>query len=86
MAIISGRSDKKNGSSIVTDDRVEERPDGKGYVIRSGKIQGTLSPRTSLINGLTIAQQDPDMRKASGRSKNKKAKPKVGLSKALLKK
>ena len=86
MALLSSRNDKKSKNGLMRDDRVENDPKGKGFVKRSGKVSGTLSNRTGLINGLTIAEQDPAINKGQRSKKAKGGKPKAVASGALLKK
>jgi|GEM_PF-6864359 len=84
MALISLKHNKKDNNGSVVRDRIEEDPNGKGLVTRSSKREVTLSNRNGLINGLTIAEQDPALNRGSRSAKDKKKK--VGASAALLKK
>jgi hypothetical protein len=88
MALISSKNNKNTSGGLVSDERVEDDSSGRGFVKRSGKYEGTLTNRTGLINGLTIAEQDPSLKKAVKGTKGKKGKDekrKVGASEALLK-
>ena len=86
MALISLRNNKKSRNGLERDDRIVDNPQGKGFVKRSGKVSGILTNRTGLINGLTIAEQDPAITKGQRTKKAKGTKAKDGASKALLKK
>jgi hypothetical protein len=83
MALISLKNNKKGSNGHVVKDHVEDDPHGKGLVKRSSTMKEPLSNRTGLINGLTIAEQDPNRNRGNKSSKGKK---KVGASAALLKK
>lgn len=88
MLFLSQKNNKNGSEGLVSDEHVEDDPAGKGFVKRSGKVHNTLSNRTSLINGLTVAEQDPALKKATkGGAKNgKDPKKKVGGSGAMLSK
>jgi hypothetical protein len=87
MALISSKNNKNNSEGFVRNEHVEDDSSGRGFVKRSGKYEGTLTNRTGLINGLTIAEQDPSLKRAAKGKKGKDEKKKrVGASEALLKK
>ena len=83
MALISIRNNKKDTNSPIANEKVVDDPAGKGLVKRSSRLEEPLTNRTGLINGLTIAEQDPNLSRGNKTSKGKK---KVGASAALLKK
>ncbi len=85
MALISLKNNKKENNRHVVKGRVEDDPGGKGLVKRSSRFEEPLTNRTGLINGLTIAEQDPNIGRGN-RSAKSKDKKKVGASEALLKK
>jgi len=85
MALISLKNNKKESTGHAVKGRVEDDPGGKGLVKRSSRFEGPLTNRTGLINGLTIAEQDPNIRRGNKSTKSKDKK-KIGASEALLKK
>jgi hypothetical protein len=85
MALISLKNNKKVKNGFVAKGRVEDDPGGNGLVKRSDRFEEPLTNRTGLINGLTIAEQDPNIRRGNKSAKSKDKK-KIGASEALLKK
>jgi hypothetical protein len=85
MALISLKNNKKDKNGLVVKEHVEEDPSGKGLVKRSSRFEEPLTNRNGLINGLTIAEQDPNMARGNKSAKSKDKK-RVGASAALLKK
>lgn len=85
MALISLKNNKKESPNPTVKDRVKEDPNGRGLVMRTNGSKEPFTNRTGLINGLTIAEQDPNVKKRKA-SKKSKGNNKVGASAALLKK
>jgi len=83
MALISLKNNKKENNKLVVKARLEDDSSGKGLTKRSSRLDEPFTNRTGLINGLTIAEQDPTLHSENKSSKGKK---KVGASAALLKK
>jgi len=86
MLFKSQKINKNASEGADIDEHVEEDPAGKGFVKRSKKVHTTFTNRTSLINGLTVAEQDPVIRRPKADKKGTEGKKKVGGSSALLKK
>jgi hypothetical protein len=83
MALISFKNNKKENNKLHVKARLEDDSSGKGLTKRSSRLDEPFSNRTGLINGLSIAEQDPNIHRGNKSSKDKK---KVGASAALLKK